>query len=623
MIPAYFEKIFLSPKRPESRIFEFFEIFEFFAKSMSTSDSDTDTSEKSFQVDPGRFESMMNMFKVGLGKDNAKIIARIINKKDTRMSDVAKNKFKVLWTAISEFRSMFHDKDGEIQQSLPYQETLIEILHMQGQQTGAWKLVSTELTNPFTGKIVIDGWAVHGLSKRECQYFHDRANRMTKKLQQKFEEANPPRLSEDESDPGENGKDEGKNGGKNGNEKGNSGNSAENHREENEDDFSDNDEEFLSTHGYPSCDVVRKSPLESTREALGNPEDPFPNPNQPILEGGKDTEPPPKNGPFDRPPKPATPEYGPYHPLTLQKEEMAKNASDRELERARELQRILDYEPKSPTYRPNTPVLSPARSVPTLVDLPTLDPILIEDDFEIPSKSNNKNGRPRDTPYIDYAPGPSRPSVNPPSDLEITVTPTRPKSQHREDFQILRQRTIQQRADLENWRKTQKSRHSTTGVPIRANMTRNPEPTQTQRNGGTKKWTRNRVFEERDPYRNFRSNKIRREENLFSPPRRRALTAPSGGAYKSRHHDHRSPRRNLDRSRFQVNAVETPSPTKRRQKWTPPSAKRARNGHVDALREFNNEFRNTLQVMTAQFKQAIAEIGIAANNLSPGRVNNH
>ena len=157
MIPAYFEKIFLSPKRPESRIFEFFEIFEFFAKSMSTSDSDTDTSEKSFQVDPGRFESMMNMFKVGLGKDNAKIIARIINKKDTRMSDVAKNKFKVLWTAISEFRSMFHDKDGEIQQSLPYQETLIEILHMQGQQTGAWKLVSTELTNPFTGKIVIDG----------------------------------------------------------------------------------------------------------------------------------------------------------------------------------------------------------------------------------------------------------------------------------------------------------------------------------------------------------------------------------------------------------------------------------------------------------------------------------
>ena len=600
---------------------------------MNLSDSDTDT--EPIKVDHGRFEVMINMFKSGIAKDNPKQISRIINKRETRMSDLARDKFKTLWTAISEFRNMFNNRDAEVRQSLPYQETIIEVLHMQGQQTGAWKLVCTELINPYTGKVMIDGWAVHGLSQKECSFFHDRADRITKKLRVKFEEANP-RLSEDDEDKdenGENGKDE----------NGKDTVQKEDHREDN-DGFDDDDgytnDDFLDAMGE-SCEVLNSGPTDGAQEAGSKPTpvDLEPNLTQkpPLTSNDLSLT---SNDPVSK--QPETEKYGPYHPLTLQKE--AKEQKEREeIERERELAELLDYEIKSPQWDPRswTPVsLSPPSELPQLELIPTTpnptQPQRLTEP-KIPVRQTGDQIRPNSTK--------ARPGRD--QTLEITFSPMTKSNTHRDDLRAHRDRTQQQRKQLEEVKKrnfggpryspmVQQARDRMRGCEkILEQSTTN---TRNRELEGARDWSRNRNFSEKDPYKNFRRKSHHREDNSNFVRRNRALTSPAAFSYN---HDHRYRHENTRRSfdfrrgpRQQVNRVPvsphqflripgTPNrisgastPGKRRQKYTPPLPKRARSSEVETLRVINTALESTLRQMTAQFQNAIETFGSATRTLN-------
>ena len=232
---------------------------------MSSDDSDTDSSHREeiiegLEKDQGRKAMLINLFKTGVGKDNAKRIAQMIHKKDQRMSKPQLERMKTLWSCMQEFRIMFHDRSAEIMEQLHYKEALIEILHMQGDQTAPWKLVLTEQINPFSGKLIIDAWASYQIQLNEVKYFHQRADKLSSALREKFEDANPPRLSEDDDSDDEPEGDLPPPGG------------SPNHLDDNlakDPDFSDeSDTEMLENLKKPACNIL--APQNE------NPSDPIP-----------------------------------------------------------------------------------------------------------------------------------------------------------------------------------------------------------------------------------------------------------------------------------------------------------------------------------------------------------
>ena len=196
----------------------------------------------------------------------------------------------------------------------------------------------------------------------------------------------------------------------------------------------------------------------------------------------------------------------------------------------------------------------------------------------------------------------------------------------RDELRLFREKTAAQRARLDEMRKQKaENRQRSMTLPPQVQLTQDrmrgcerflaqsTSYTRDREIEGAREWSKNRNFTERDPYRNFRSNKIRREESRMTPNRGRAFTSPNA---HYRQHDHRGPRnRTMDHSRV-FYSVSTPSPSKRRKRWTPPSAKRARNNEVETLRAVNAEFEIALKQMTDQFKQAIDRIGHATERIN-------
>ena len=559
------------------------------------------------------------------------------------MSDIARNKFRTLWTGICEFKAMFNNRDSEVMQSLPYQEALVELLHLQGEQTGAWKLCVAEIINPYNGKVTIDGWASHGISKRECEYFHSRADAISRKLRAKFEEANPVRLSEDENggEDDDKGDDEGKNDEGKGNkgkgetegknDKGDKG--KDNHRDEGNDGFDDeNDDEWLRGKGYNAscvgCDVIDK--ISSN-----------PNPNDPVVD------PKPKYGPYH----PMTlngfnltevnngsESYGPFHPLTLEKERKEREAQMvlKKVEnekRDREIQDILDDEIKGPQWPSPTRPLTPS---PTPTIIPELE-LIGSPESAKPGPSRLGSGRihrPRD-PIIDLTDsgeGNIDFGSDEKDDLEITV------SNHREEgFEAKRERIRRYVVD-QYQRRSRPLYHQNRRVIAKEGEFDKYLSPKTRRaleriRGGDKyvqqsvAYTREREIEGakccnknmqrpfgNDPYRNFRPKPKLRDDG---PSRGRAFTSPASYSFD---HDHRDRQDNHRRrtvthvNNFRATistGTGTQSPHKRRQKWTPPQPKRVRNNEVERLRDMNREFENTLRQMTSQVKEAIDQIGTA------------
>ena len=213
---------------------------------------------KPFEVDNTRWEMLQSMFLSGVGKDNSKVIAKLISKKDRRISTVAREKLQRLWTSISEFKHIFNGQDQSIMQECHYKEALCEILTQQADQTACWKLILTENINPFNGKLIITCWAAYGIQGRECKFFTERADKLSAELREKFKQDNGYLSENESSDDSDKSDDEGKSEGKKG----------ENDREgegegENGDGFSENDDDdFVSRLKGSKCNV--QAPLSSS-----------------------------------------------------------------------------------------------------------------------------------------------------------------------------------------------------------------------------------------------------------------------------------------------------------------------------------------------------------------------
>ena len=232
--------------------------------SPQDSDSDTDHRDDSFRPDPSRWSKIQDMIHTATTRDNAKQVAKILSKKDKKMSAVAVDKMKTLNQSMDEFKVMFNGQPAEIMAELHYQEALIELLRLAGDQTSAWKLVLHETVDPFSGNLVIEPLPLWGIQIREIQMCHARADKIASKLRQRFEEANPPKLSENESDDDQGpSKDQGPP-------------KSDNHRDEKgpdqeqngtDPDFPDvDDEEFYSRLDGPSCNILKTSEQQQDSE---------------------------------------------------------------------------------------------------------------------------------------------------------------------------------------------------------------------------------------------------------------------------------------------------------------------------------------------------------------------
>ena len=243
---------------------------------MTTVDPDFDPLTSSppprrFEVDQNRWEMLQSMFLSGLGKDNQKQVVKLIAHKDRRISSIAKEKIQTLWNSISEFKQMFNGQEACLTQQCHYKEALVEILTQQSAQTACWKLSVTESINPFNGRLIIGCWAAYGIQRRECQFFADRADRLSEELRKKFRLDNGLLSEDDESDDDSDNsdgdvddqgrkKDEGE--GKNEHREG------ENGGESDKDEFSECDDDFMSRCQQTNCDVM---PVSSSPNPPDNP----------------------------------------------------------------------------------------------------------------------------------------------------------------------------------------------------------------------------------------------------------------------------------------------------------------------------------------------------------------
>ena len=218
--------------------------------------SDEDHRDDTFELDATRWEQLMQMTRTAMSRDNRKQIAKLLAKKDRKMSSVAIERMRALSASMQEFRYMFHDKPAEVQSQLHYQEALVEILRQAGDQTGSWKLVLSESVNPFTGKLVIETLSMWGLQLRETAFFHKRADLIAAQLREKFEEANPPvKLSEEEDSDHEDEPPNPENGSKDHRDDKNG--SPKIHQDPVDPDFPDlSDNSFYSLIQKPSCNLL-------------------------------------------------------------------------------------------------------------------------------------------------------------------------------------------------------------------------------------------------------------------------------------------------------------------------------------------------------------------------------
>ena len=227
-----------------------------------------------FEVDQSRWEMLQSMFLSGLGKDNQKQVVKLINSKDRRISTVAKEKIQTLWASISEFKIMFNDQDACVMKESHYKEALVEILTQQSNQTACWKLSITESINPFSGKLIVGCWAAYGIQRRECQFFSDRADRLSADLRKEFRQVNG-LLSEDDGSDDDSDHSDGDvddQGRERNADEGNSGHrEGENEGENDEDGFSECDDDFVSRLQTVNCDVMlmSSSPDPSKQEKPG------------------------------------------------------------------------------------------------------------------------------------------------------------------------------------------------------------------------------------------------------------------------------------------------------------------------------------------------------------------
>ena len=212
-----------------------------------------------FEVDQTRWELLQSMFLSGVGKDNQKVIAKLIKQKDRRISTVARERIQRLWTSINEFKQIFNGQDQSVMQECHYKEALCEILTQQADQTACWKLILAENINPFDGKLIISCWAAYGVQSRECKFFTERADKVSADLREQFKRENG-YLSEHESS-GDSDTDEGKNEGEQKGDKGKSDH-REGKTEGENDGFSESDDDFVAQLRGTKCNV--QAPLSSS-----------------------------------------------------------------------------------------------------------------------------------------------------------------------------------------------------------------------------------------------------------------------------------------------------------------------------------------------------------------------